>query len=160
MANNKKDFKRIPMLERRHFIRHPLTFPLEYKVIEKKADLTAEGERSTTINVSQGGLMFAAKHPVDIDSRIMIKMPFEKKTFSVKAKVAHCTKNPETQLYEIGVCFYRFSEAFKVKMVEQIYLISEYRDLRSLQLGREVSLEEASKEWIKRYSERFTRMYW
>jgi hypothetical protein len=29
-----------------------------------------------------------------------------------------------------------------------------------MQLGRQVSLEEASREWIKRYSERFKRMYW
>ncbi|MFA6379226.1 MAG: hypothetical protein WCX16_05560 [Candidatus Omnitrophota bacterium] len=45
-------------------------------------------------------------------------------------------------------------------MVDQIYLISEYRDLLTLQLGREVSLDEASCEWIKKHSKRFKRLYW
>ena len=53
-----------------------------------------------------------------------------------------------------------YADAFKVKLIEQIYLIEEYRVLRSLQLGRDLSLKEASEEWIKRYSERFKKLYW
>jgi hypothetical protein len=45
-------------------------------------------------------------------------------------------------------------------MIEQIYLIAEYRDLLILQTGKDVSMEQASFEWIKRYSDRFRRMYW
>jgi hypothetical protein len=87
-------------------------------------------------------------------------MPFEDKVFNVLAKVVHCNKSLDTSLYNVGVSFHRIHDAFKVKLIEQLYLISEYRDLRSIQLGREVSLEEASKEWIRRYSERFRRLYW
>jgi len=148
------------LTEHRHFIRHPLSLPLEYKVIEKKQTEDTSEERSTTINISQGGLMFSARQPVKEDSVITIKMPFQKNIFKVNAKVTHCEKSPETKLYNVGVCFYRFSDAFKVKLIEQIYLISEYRDLRSIQLGKEISLEQASKEWIKRYSARFKRLYW
>lgn len=145
--------------EQRHFIRHPLCFPLSYKVIDKVLVQHPE-TKSTTINVSIGGLLFAAKHPADIDSRILIRMPFQDKVFNVKAKVVHCNVNPETKLYNIGVCFYRMSDAFKTKLIEQLYLISEFRDMRSIQLGREISLEDASREWIKRYSKRFKRLYW
>jgi hypothetical protein len=70
------------------------------------------------------------------------------------------TKDEEARLYNIGVSFYRFSDAFKVKLIEQIYLIDEYRILRSVQLGHDISLKEASEEWIKRYSKRFARLYW
>jgi RNase P/RNase MRP subunit p30 len=87
-------------------------------------------------------------------------MPFEDKVFKVMAKVVHCNKSLDTNLFNVGVSFYRLRDAFKVKLIEQLYLISEYRDLRSVQLGREVSLEEASREWIRRYSERFRRLYW
>jgi hypothetical protein len=45
-------------------------------------------------------------------------------------------------------------------MIEQIYLIAGYRDMLTLQSGKEVSLEEASRKWIKRYSARFKRLYW
>lgn len=154
-----KKIESIPILERRRFIRHPLTLPLKYQVVKSGSDPEIKEKDSQTIDLSQGGLMFSAKHPVNINSKISIKMPFENRVFKIKARVAHCNKNAETKLYEIGVCFYRLKEAFKVKLIEQIYLISEYRDLRSLELGRTVSLEEASQEWIKRYSERFSRLY-
>jgi c-di-GMP-binding flagellar brake protein YcgR len=146
--------------ERRHFIRHPLCFPLEYKIITKAAKKADKELKADTINVSRGGLLFSAKKPVDVDAVICVKMPFRDKIFKVRAKVVHCQKNLETKLYNIGVCFHRFGDAFKIKLIEQMYLILEYRDLRSLQLGREMSLQTASKEWIKRYSERFKRLYW
>ncbi|MFH1198726.1 MAG: PilZ domain-containing protein [Candidatus Omnitrophota bacterium] len=162
MANpsENKPLKAIPiLLERRKFIRHPLTMPLKYQVLKTSSGLRQKEKPSETIDISQGGLMFSARRPVKIDSKIIVKMPFEDKVFNVPARVAHCNRNPETRLYEIGVCFYRLKEAFKVKLIEQIYLISEYRDLRSLELGKAISLEEASCEWIKRYSRRFKRLY-
>ncbi|MCX5680067.1 MAG: PilZ domain-containing protein [Candidatus Omnitrophica bacterium] len=152
--------KEIAVEEKRRFIRHSLCFPLVYKIVDKGIHDDGKEARSKTINISMGGLLFAAKNPVEAGSTIIIKMPFENKTFNIRAKVVRCDKNPETKLNNIGVRFYRTNDAFKVKLIEQIYLISEYRDLKSMQLGRQVSLEEASREWIKRYSERFKRMYW
>ncbi len=90
----------------------------------------------------------------------MLKMPFQNKVFNVRAKVVRCEKSPETKLYNIGASFHRLSAAYKVKLIEQLYLISEFRDLRSVQLGREITLERASREWINRYSERFKKLYW
>jgi len=153
------------LLERRRYIRHPLNLPLEFKVLKKTeankyTDTSGPAERSAAINVSQGGLLFSSKRPVRTNSRIIIKMPFQNRIFNVRARVVHCHKSLDTRLYHMGVCFERLSDAFKVKLIEQIYLICEYRDLRSIQLGKEMSLEEASLEWIKRYSERFRRLYW
>ena len=162
--NNQKGGIKAPdhlqIIERRHFIRHPLSLPLVYKVIKRMKDPGWKDLRSETINVSVGGLLFPAKHSVEPNSMIEIKMPFENKTFNFKAKVIRCVNNPETKLYDIAVSFFRLHEAFKAKMIEQIYLISEYRDLLNLQLSKEISLEEASRKWIKRYSERFKRLYW
>jgi c-di-GMP-binding flagellar brake protein YcgR len=170
MAEEKRGISQaIPMTERRRFIRHPLCFPLTYRIVEpgavkaraaKTAAKISKGKKSTTINISMGGLLFAAKKPVTIGSIIMITMPFQDKTFNVRAKVAHCDKNPETKLYNIGAAFHRLGAAYKVKLIEQLYLISEFRDLRSIELGRDISLERASREWIKRYSDRFRRLYW
>ena len=155
----------LPITERRRFIRHPLCFTLAYRVIEKapgKSDLKnpENNSKSTTINISMGGLLFAAKRPVKVDSIILVKLPFQDKIFHVKAKVVHCDMNPETKLYNIGCAFHRLGAAYKVKLVEQLYLISEFRDLKSIELGKEVSLEQASEEWIKRYSDRFRKLYW
>ena len=147
-------------IEKRQFIRHPLSLPLAYEVVNPKVQKDDEENRSETINVSIGGLLFPGRNPVDVDSIISIKMPFEDKLFNVQAKVVRCVQNAETQLYDIAVSFFRLREAFKVKMIEQIYLISEYRDLLVLQTGKEISLEEASHKWVKRYSNRFKKLYW
>lgn len=149
----------IAVEEKRRFIRHPLCFPLTYKVLNN--DVSGGKEKySTTINISVGGLLFSARNAAKPGSRIMIRMPFQDKVFNVKALVVHCKRDDETKLFNIGVSFYRMTDAFKTKLIEQLYLISEFRDMRAIQLGREVSLEEASREWIKRYSKRFKRLYW
>jgi c-di-GMP-binding flagellar brake protein YcgR len=155
-----KMMKTLPISERRRFIRHPLCFPLSYKILDKRPSKSATEGKSSTINVSMGGLLFASKKPIDIGSVVRLNMPFQDKVFNVKVRVVHCDKNPETKLYNIGAAFHRLSAAYKVKLIEQLYLISEFRDLRSIQLGREISLEKASEEWVKRYSARFRKLYW
>ncbi len=155
----KKSLVSLSLDEKRRFIRHSLCLPLTYKVIGASLKNGKESI-SQTVNVSAGGLLFAALKPVRSGRVISIEIPFQDKIFNVQAKAVHCNKNPETKLYNIGVRFCRLNAAFKVKLIEQLYLISEYRDLRSVQLGKEVSLEDASREWIKRYSDRFRRMYW
>ncbi len=134
--------------ERRRYIRHLLVSPLEFQV----NDDPSIAEKTHTVDVSEGGLMFVARTPVEVGAMIKLKMPLYGKVFKINAKVVRASKNPDTGLFEVGVAFVTYSDAFKVKLIEQIYLIEEYRVLRSLQLGRDMSIQEASKEWIKRYS--------
>ena len=142
--------------ERRRFIRHPICYPLEFEHVSKKIR-----ERTKALNVSEGGLLFLSKHFFKKNEVIVLKMPIQDKVFKVRAKVMHTAKDSESSdLFNVGVLFYRYSDAFKVKLVEQLYLIDEYRVLRSLQLGHELSMQKASEEWIKRYSKRFARLYW
>ncbi len=141
--------------ERRRFIRHPICYPLEFKHISRKIS-----EKTKTVNLSEGGLLFLSKHHLTPGEVIMIKLPIQDKIFKVKAKVMHVSRDEDAKLFNIGVSFYRYADAFKVKLIEQIYLIDEYRILRSVQLGRDISLKDASEEWIKRYSKRFARLYW
>ncbi|MDD3088410.1 MAG: PilZ domain-containing protein [Candidatus Omnitrophica bacterium] len=139
--------------EKRRFIRHLLVSPLEFKEADEQP------EKTETVNVSEGGLMFLSKRNVLEGKLIDIQMPLYDKVFHIKAKVVH-SQADETGLYRVGVSFANFADAFKVKLIEQIYLIEEYRVLRSLQTGKEMSLQEASKEWISRYSDRFEKLYW
>lgn len=169
MKNLKSFEKELPIDERRRFIRHQMCFPLNYRVVkessftkDEKARAEAAGKktRSTTIDISIGGILFSARRSVKPGSVILVEMPFQDKIFNLRAMVAHCSKNNETKLYNIGAAFQKLSAAYKVKLVEQLCLISEFRDIRSIELGRQISLENASKEWIKRYSNRFRRLYW
>ncbi|MBI4974828.1 MAG: PilZ domain-containing protein [Candidatus Omnitrophica bacterium] len=146
----------VQMRERRRFIRHPICYPLEYEYAPKKT-----AERTKTINVSKGGLLFLSKHRLQTGKIIILKLPIRENVVKVRAKVAHIEQDEEdSRLYNIGVSFYRYSDAFRVKLVEQIYLIDEYRLLRSVQLGHDVSFKQASAEWIKRYAKRFAKLYW
>jgi c-di-GMP-binding flagellar brake protein YcgR len=146
--------------EKRRFLRHPMCFPLIFSVVKSPLNKRSKPEKTETKNISRGGLLFSSRIEVSEGAVILIKIPFQTKIFKVKASVVHCQKNSDTGLYDIGVKFSRSREAFKVKLIEQMYLISEYRDLQSMQSGRQLSLQEASQEWIKKYSERFSRLYW
>ena len=142
--------------EKRKYIRHLLVNPLDFQIDESSKGV----ERTHTLNVSEGGLMFASRSSVEAGAMIKLNMPLYGKVFKINAKVVHSEKSQEPGLFNIGVEFVTYSDAFKVKLIEQIYLIEEYRVLRSLQLGREMTIQEASQEWIKRYSERFQQLYW
>jgi len=146
--------------EQRHFIRHPMCFPLKFKVLKKGTWKSSREQNSASKNISRNGLLFTSTSPVSAGSVILLKIPFQDKIFKVRARVVHCNKLPDLALWDVGVSFLRVNEAFKVKLIEQMYLISEYRDIHSLQEGKEISLQEASQEWIRRYSERFKRLYW
>ena len=141
--------------EKRRFIRHLLVNPLEFQITKEE-----DPRKSETVDVSEGGLMFMSRTDVAPQTIIQIQMPVYDKVFKIKAKVIHSAKDVAAGLFKIGVSFETYADAFKVKLIEQIYLIEEYRVLRSLQEGRDVSLREASQEWIKRYSERFKKLYW
>lgn len=145
----------LSIVERRRFIRHPICYPLEFEYPTNKVR-----GLSRTINISEGGLLFLSKHKAHPGKIIVLKMPLMNRLYKVSAKVVHVNEDAENpKLYNIGVSFYRFSDAFKVKLIEQVYLIDEYRSLRSLQLGREISFKEASKEWIRRYSKKFSQLF-
>ncbi len=141
--------------ERRRYIRHLLVNPLEFQVTKEEGF-----QKSETIDVSEGGLLFVAKRDVPPGTMIDLQMPVYDKIFKIRARVVHNRKDESSELYRIGVEFESYADAFKVKLIEQIYLIEEYRVLRSLQDGKDMSLKEASQEWISRYSKRFKKLYW
>ncbi|MFC1549147.1 PilZ domain-containing protein [Candidatus Omnitrophota bacterium] len=145
----------IPPKDRRRFIRHLLVNPLEFKVQDSE-----QFEKTKTVDVSEGGLLFLSKKKVESGMFIQLQMPLYDKVFMIKAKVVHSEPDEDSGLQRVGVAFVSYADAFKVKLIEQIYLIEEYRVLRSLQIGKDMTLQEASKEWIKRYSERFEKLYW
>ena len=141
--------------EKRRYIRHLLVNPLEFQVTKEEGF-----QKSETIDVSEGGLLFVAKRDVPAGTMIDLQMPVYDKIFKIRARVVHSRKDESSALYRIGVEFESYADAFKVKLIEQIYLIEEYRVLRSLQDGKDMSLKEASQEWISRYSKRFKKLYW
>ena len=133
-----------------------MCYPLEYEFAPRQLR-----ERGRTVDISRGGLLFLSRRHLTPGRTIILKLPLKNRLFKVRARVVHVQHDKEDpDLFSIGVSFLKYSDAFEVKLVEQIYLMDEYRSMRTLQLGRDVSFREASLEWVKSYSKKFDEMFW
>ena len=142
-------------VEKRCFIRHPICFPLEFQLIPKNIQ-----DRSQLFNISEGGLLFLSKYFAHCGEVILLRLPIQDILHKIKAIVKHVQKNEENpDFYNIGVSFCEHSDAFKVKLVEQMHAIDGYRSSRSFQLGREISFTEASEDWVKNYADKFDKLF-
>ena len=111
--------------------------------------------------MSEGGLLFSSKYFVRSGEAILLRVPIQNMLHKVKAIVKHVQKNEENPgFYTIGVSFCEHSGAFKIKLVEQMHAIDAYRSVRSFQLGRDISITEASEDWVKNYAEDFDKIFW
>ena len=106
-------------------------------------------------NVSEGGLCFQADRDIDLTSQVRIKIPFTEPVFEAVGEVAWCQR--VNSHYEIGVKFIDEQTEFKLRMVEQICHIEEYRKNMLEKEGKELSGEEAAMEWIAKYAGDFPR---
>jgi c-di-GMP-binding flagellar brake protein YcgR len=142
--------------DRRKFIRHPVCVPLKFKRVRG----AGKKHKAESLDMSLGGLLFLSRLKIATGTEINVSLPFRDKVFHIRGTVVRCDRDDSSRLYYVGIQFLRVSDAFKVKLIEQLHLIEEYRCLRSIQLNRDVPLKEASQEWIKRYSLQFRKLYW
>lgn len=133
----------------RHFIRHPSDIPIEFQVEE------GAPSRNPMRNISQGGLSFHSPRPLPDGATIRLVIPVSSPPFATSATVVW-SKASGTG-FEIGVRFDDASTEFAVRMVEQICHIEQYRREMRTRQGRELSSEEAAREWIKKYARHFPR---
>jgi hypothetical protein len=133
----------------RQFIRHPSDMPIE---VRRAADSGYVGRCGK--NVGFGGLAFLSDMVIAPETFVALRMPFLRPVFEVDtARVAWC-KNEGSQ-YAVGVQFLDADVAFRVRMVEQVCHIENYRRDAEILEGRKLTTEEAAKEWIKRYASSF-----
>jgi hypothetical protein len=136
----------------RKFIRHPSCIPIDIAIDESEAE-QQESTRVNMINVSSGGLAFGVLQPVAVGARLTISMPDVWPGYSASGKVVWCEAADER--YEAGVQFDQPDEQFKARMVAQFCQIEDYRRELAERDGRELSSEEAAREWIMLYAEEF-----
>jgi len=136
----------------RKFIRHPTTIPFEYSILELTTNKINHEQLN---NVSQGGLCFQSNSDINLASRLEIKIPLTKPIFEAICEVAWCHR--VNGHFDVGVKFTDVQTWFKLRMVEQICHIEEYRKNLLEKEGRDLSGEEAAKEWIAKYAGDFPR---
>jgi hypothetical protein len=132
----------------RTFIRHLSDIPIEVKsenlIVEKNESLK---------NVSFGGISFISDTPFDTGSVLHIRISSIKPLFEARAKVVWC-KN-EGEHFDVGVEFLETTDVFRIRMVEQICRIENYKKEIQEKEGRMLSGQEAALEWIGKYADEF-----
>lgn len=134
----------------REFIRHPVSIPLEVAPQSAREQLNLKLN-----NVSLGGLSFASPIELDQGTVIKIKIPTIKPIFRVDAIVQWCKQIKNH--FEMGVQFLDKDDAFRVRMIEQICHIEEYRNEEQQKTGKRMTRNQASLEWIEKFGEDFPR---
>jgi len=129
-------------MDARQFIRHPVTLPIEVSQMAAEAYC-----------LGIGGLALRCDRSAEPGSFVHLRIPSVTPEFEVDAKVVWC-RCAEGDI-ELGVEFLSADDAFRVRMVEQVCHIENYRqEIRAAQ-GRELSFEDAAVEWIGKFSAKF-----
>lgn len=132
----------------RSFIRHPSDIPIEFS-----EDTATYPVREHLNNVSFGGLSFTSSRPLQPGHVLWLRIPDVQPPFEAPARVSWCHRNH--QFFEIGVEFVMPDDEYRARMVEQVCYIEHYkREVRQTE-GRELSGEDAAREWIEKYAGEF-----
>jgi len=133
----------------RDFIRHPAQVPIDIDVDDAEPDFID----SRLVNISAGGLSFVVPQSLPVGARLTISLPELWPNYQARGNVVWCRQ--VNGHYEAGLHFSEADEAFKARMVAQFCQIEDYRRSMQLNEGRQLSSEEAAREWIGRYAEEF-----
>lgn len=138
----------------RKFIRHPSDVPLQVS-LEWVDDTDAKSQHpcEKLANVSLGGLAFNSSRAIPNGQAVQISFPLLDKSHSLTGLVVWNKKNYNG--FEIGLEFNDPDELFRLRMIEQICHIEHYRAEVKLHQNRQLSSEEAAKEWISLYAADF-----
>ena len=141
----------MPQLQdQRRFYRHPIKCPIQ---VREAAEHPAE--RLESVNISEGGLCFFSEHSLVPKTSVEVDIPIREKSFHIRARVVYSHEDAQTSLYKTGVTFEDTDSLFKAKLAEEILAIEKFREALVRLEGREVSEEEAARQWITKYAKKF-----
>jgi len=103
-------------------------------------------------DVGVGGIAFFTN--VAFDNGVVLKITVPHVDPPFEAECIVCWRRLSGENFEVGVKFLDAESRFRVRMVEQVCHIEDYRR-RELQAGRVLSNEESALEWIGKYAADF-----
>jgi len=137
--------------ERRRFTRFPPNIPIEIEIELGKNVLI---DKDFLNDISLEGLSFKFTFSIDQGKTININIPLDKSKFRIKAEVKWCEATDG--LFNIGVKFLDSTDSFKAKIYKQLRQIEAYKFEVFERDGRELTFNEAAKEWIDKYAKKFS----
>jgi predicted RNA-binding protein with TRAM domain len=133
----------------RSFIRHPSDIPIEYQADNNNGNMRQE----RLSNVSAGGLSFSSTREMSPGTMLTVRISTVAPGFEGRAQVVWC--RPEGGGFVVGVTFTESDDLFRVRMVEQLCHIEQYKAQVLADEGRVLDGEEAAEEWIDKYAHGF-----
>jgi len=137
------------MSEKRQFVRHPSSIPVEVRL------LAGASESVCISDISMGGLAFAFHWPIAKGVRVQVSVPSVAEHICFSGRVVRCEGKGGNWL--IGMAFEHEQDVFLMRMVQQICHIEEYRTSVLEKEGRSLSSNEAAAEWIDCHAAHFPR---
>lgn len=128
----------------RQYMRHPIGIPIE---------VSPDANTSKTTSVGTGGLAFRTDRGFEPGALVHVRIPLVSPAFDSEARVVWCRASGPA--FELGVEFLDADDAFSARMVEQLAQIENYRHAVRRSEGRDLSAEEAAREWIAKYADVF-----
>lgn len=130
----------------RSYIRHSASMPITVKSNQ------SDSQTQTLQNVSAGGLCFFSNYFLPQGISININIPNLEHPFVENCTVSWCNKVEDH--YDVGVSFDSYQTVFRMRMIEQLCYIEDYRNQILNSEDRQITSEEASQEWIAKFSDR------
>lgn len=127
------------------YIRHPEDIPIELEQLSRPLP---------TSHSTQGLGLICHSHNMIIEgSTVELRVPFVEPSIKVSGIVNWCRNNGPG--FELGIDFDNPDATMRMRMLEQLCQIHQYRlDMREEQ-GRALSPDDAAMEWIERYAALF-----
>lgn len=135
--------------ESRRFIRHPTNIPIHWSL----GEIVPPGGEHLR-NISEGGLAFKSHHDIPVGATIDIHIPIVRPEVALVGVVVWC-RPIEDGCFEVGVRFTDAGQHFKMRMVEQVCHIEQYKKEMFENEGRALTSEQAAMEWISRFAKDF-----
>lgn len=132
----------------RSYIRHPSDIPIEFR-----QEPVSSNETRELHDVSCGGLSFSAATALEPETHIRVQITCVEPSFEAPCRVTWC--RPMRGHYLIGVEFLAQQDEFRARMVEQICHIEHYKREVLAREGRQLTGEQAAREWIHKYAKDF-----
>jgi hypothetical protein len=152
-------------IERRKFIRHPLSYPLSTRVVAEPAGIGPDrgvSPASTMVsrseNIGAGGILFLCDKGLAAGTGLRIDLQVENRRFTLDGKVVRAEKTDDGK-FSIAVAFDAPSELLKVRMMEQIVRIEMFKSRIERRFKTKLDFAAVAKEWIRRYSKIFAERY-
>jgi len=133
-------------------IRHPVDIPLEVKAIAVGACM-----QDIIDDQGCGELAFHFPMMIAVGALLSVRIPSVNADAELHGRVIWLAQSAHG--FVIGMSFQSENEAFRMRMIEQLCHIEDYRQHAWDSEGRTLNLDEAASEWIDQYAATFPALH-